>query len=680
MTRILIVDDKEDNLYYLRSLLGAHGYEIDSARHGAEALLKARTVQPDVVVSDLLMPIMDGFTLLRHWKTDPQLRAAPFVVYTATYTDADDEQLALDLGADAFILKPSEPDDFLSQIRTTLARTQTAEPAPAQRTPTRDDEVLLREYSTILIRKLEEKTLQLEASNRSLQQDIRAREHAEAARDEAQRQASERTALLDAVFASVPDAVVQLDLSGAVRLINRRSPLFDETAVPAFACGPPAQRAAMQQAFEQVTRTGAAISFEITVSGDRNDATYWLTLAPVVRAGAITGVVAVVRDVSERKLTEAQLIVADRMASVGTLAAGVAHEINNPLQCVTGNLALLELELGDPARAHSLSPGLLEALHDAREGAERVRLIVRDLRIFTRGEDVAYAPVHLAQVLDSTLRMAWNELRHRAHLIKRYGNVPAIESNEARLGQVFLNLIVNAVQAIPEGDYERNQVTVETSYDPATQRALVAISDTGSGIPPEIQKRLFTPFVTTKPAGVGTGLGLSICQRIVTSLGGSIEFESEVGRGTTFRVYLPATERAVSSVPPKLSGEVAPARSARILLIDDDEMVAHVVRRALVPEHSVLIVNSAEAALKLFRRGDRFDVVLCDLMMPQVTGMELFQNLQALDPHQAARVVFMSGGAFTPSARAFLDRVPNGRLEKPFDIAVLRQLVRRLIV
>jgi CheY-like chemotaxis protein/anti-sigma regulatory factor (Ser/Thr protein kinase) len=265
-------------------------------------------------------------------------------------------------------------------------------------------------------------------------------------------------------------------------------------------------------------------------------------------------------------------------------------------------------------------------------------------------------------------------------LIKRYGAVPTFDSNEARLGQVFLNLIVNAVQAIPEGNYERNQVSVETSFDPETKRVLVAISDTGSGIAPELQKRLFTPFVTTKPAGVGTGLGLSICHRIVTSLGGSIEFESEVGRGTTFRVYLPVTARAVSSVPPKLVANDVPARSAQILLIDDDEMVAHVVRRALMPEHSVLIVNSAEAALGLFRRGDRFDVVMCDLMMPQVTGMELFRALQVLDPHQAKRVVFMTGGAFTPSARAFLDSVPNGRLEKPFEIAALRRLVNQQLI
>ena len=674
MTRILIVDDNEDNLYYLRSLLGGHGYEIDTARHGAEALLKARAVQPDVVVSDLLMPVMDGYTLLRHWKTDQLLRDSPFVVYTATYTDAEDEKLALDLGADGFILKPSEPDVFLSRIGTALKHKATA--APAQRLPVREEEALLKEYSSILIRKLEEKTLQLEATNRSLQEDIRARERAEAARDEAQRQAAERAALLDAVFASVPDTVVQLDLAGAVRLINRSSPLFEETSTPAFACGPPAQRSAMQQAFERVLATGEATSFEIAV----NNATYWITLAPVTRARKITGAVAVVRDISERKYTEAQLIVSDRMASLGSLAAGVAHEINNPLLCVTGNLALLELELDNMAHAQPVANELHEALRDAREGAERVRLIVRDLRIFSRAEDVTRAPVNVEQVLDSTLRMAWNELRHRARLIKHYADVPAVDSNEARLGQVFLNLIVNAVQAIPEGNYEKNQVSVETRYDAQARRTVVIISDTGSGMTPEIKARVFTPFVTTKPAGVGTGLGLSICHRIVTSLGGSIEFDSELGKGTIFRVFLPVAERTSSPAAGKSLRAGPAVRSARMLLIDDDEMVSHVVRRALMPEHSVQIVNSAEAALKLFRRGDRFDVVLCDLMMPQITGMELFRMLQALDPNQAARVVFMTGGAFTPSARVFLDSVPNGRLEKPFEIAALRALVNQLLL
>ena len=177
MKRALVVDDKEENLYYLTALLGGHGYIVASARHGAEALVKARQAPPDVVVSDLLMPVMDGYTLLRHWKADARLKKIPFIVYTATYTEPADERLALSLGADAFILKPAEPEDFLSRLREVESAVAAALATPQ---PAGDDPTLLRKYSETLIRKLEEKTLQLEDSNRSLLRDIAAREEAEA--------------------------------------------------------------------------------------------------------------------------------------------------------------------------------------------------------------------------------------------------------------------------------------------------------------------------------------------------------------------------------------------------------------------------------------------------------------------------------------------------------------------
>jgi two-component system, cell cycle sensor histidine kinase and response regulator CckA len=174
MTRVLIVDDNEENLYYLRVLLSGHGFVVDSASHGAEALVKARQVPPDLVVSDLLMPEMDGFTLLRQWKIDSRLRTIPFVVYTATYSEAEDERLALNFGADAFILKPAEPEDFLRRIREVQASGARVPPAVPSK-PT-----LLKLYSEVLIRKLEEKTLRLEATNRELQRDITERRRAEA--------------------------------------------------------------------------------------------------------------------------------------------------------------------------------------------------------------------------------------------------------------------------------------------------------------------------------------------------------------------------------------------------------------------------------------------------------------------------------------------------------------------
>lgn len=213
MTRVLIVDDKEENLYYLQALLGASGYTVECAHHGAEALVKARLEAPDVVISDLLMPVMDGYTLLRHWKADTRLQTIPFVVYTATYTEAEDEQLALNLGADAFILKPAEPHDFIARLHEVEAG-GVATPG-IERHSFADDHSLLKNYSETLIRKLEEKTLQLEETNRALQRDVIAREASEAALHKSKGE-------LRALAESIPQLVWMADAEGEITYCNRR--------------------------------------------------------------------------------------------------------------------------------------------------------------------------------------------------------------------------------------------------------------------------------------------------------------------------------------------------------------------------------------------------------------------------------------------------------------------------
>jgi PAS domain S-box-containing protein len=549
--------------------------------------------------------------------------------------------------------------------------------------PMGDQEVLLQEYSQILIRKLEEKALQLEETNRSLQEDIAARERAEAARDKAEGEASERAAVLDALFESVPDAVTHIDLEGNVQLVNRSPiPADPEPQVGSswLLSGPVEQRETMKRAFDTVTKTGKPTSFEAVLTGTNGDEkVFWNTMAPVVRDGRITGAVVVARDITERKQTEAQLIVSDRMASVGSLAAGVAHEINNPLASVAANLALITLELEAMARLAPVPRDLLDEVRDARDSAERVRLIARDLKIFSRGDEAKRGPVDVELVLESTLRMASNELRHRARVTRDYGRVPPVQANASRLGQVFLNLIINAAQAIPEGDQARNEVRVATSVDAQGKRVVITVSDTGSGIPLAVQRRLFTPFVTTKPVGVGTGLGLSICHRIITALDGTIDFSSELGKGTTFQLSFPiaAVEAPVATPPPATAPSVW--RRGKILVVDDEVMIAQVIRRVLSRHHDVSVADSAQKAMALFTAGERFDVVLCDLMMPQITGMDLHGFLVDLDRKQADRVVFMTGGAFTPTARTFVDQIPNHIIEKPFEVQALLALVNRVV-
>ncbi|RKH42950.1 ATP-binding protein [Corallococcus sicarius] len=254
--------------------------------------------------------------------------------------------------------------------------------------------------------------------------------------------------------------------------------------------------------------------------------------------------VTVARDFTERKHMQAQLMLGDRLASMGMLAAGIAHELNNPLSYVLSNLEFLHRALGPLPRPLGADE-LLEyqqVLEDAREGSERMRQIVRQLKVFSRVDDAHDEPVDLHRVLDSVTQMAASEIRPRARLVKQYGDVPAVRGNEGKLFQVFLNLVINAAHAIPEGLTDTHEIRLISRVD-AEGRVVVDVRDTGRGIAPEHLRRIFDPFFTTKAPGQGTGLGLSICDTIVRALGGSISVESTPGHGATFHVALHAAGR-----------------------------------------------------------------------------------------------------------------------------------------
>jgi CheY-like chemotaxis protein/two-component sensor histidine kinase len=375
---------------------------------------------------------------------------------------------------------------------------------------------------------------------------------------------------------------------------------------------------------------------------------------------------------------QARLLIADRMASVGTLAAGVAHEINNPLTYVMANISyaieqLKGMQTGRQRTADTQVTELLQALRESLQGAHRVSHIVGDLKTFSRSDEDTVAPVELSAVVESSLNITHNEIRHRATLVKDFREAPRVLANESRLGQVFINLLVNAVHALPADDPAGNEVrvTIRTLND---GRAAVEIADTGCGMPPHTLKRLFDPFYTTKPVGKGTGLGLSICHSIVDGLGGDIVVESQVGKGSLFRVVLPSAAGVVSGATPQVEAEVAPRRG-RVLVIDDEPDVGAVVKRVLAAEHEVVISASGGEALEQIAAGPTFDVILCDLMMPEMSGMEFYRELKRTSPEHVDRVSFITGGAFTEAAADFVDALPNRVLEKPFAPEVIRQLV-----
>ncbi len=390
--------------------------------------------------------------------------------------------------------------------------------------------------------------------------------------------------------------------------------------------------------------------------------------------------VGIARDVTVRKELTARMMKMDRMITIGTLAAGVGHEINNPLTYVIENVKLA-IERLETMRDVEGVDEILESLEEARQGARRVGLVARDLKTFSRADEDVRETILLEDLVESATSLAWNEIRHRARLVKDLEPGLYVSANKARLGQVFLNLLLNAAHAIEEGRAERNSIRVRSF--PRDEHVLVEVEDTGMGIPPLVRERIFEPFYTTKPIGQGTGLGLSICREIVDAHGGELLLQSEVGRGSTFTIVLPLAEAAVEA-DPEPSRPVGPVDEAlgraRILVVDDEPMICSLVSRALGKEHEVIAETGARQALELFKNGDRFDIIFCDLMMPDMTGMDLHGEIDLISPAQADRIVFLTGGAFTPRAREFLDSVDNRRMDKPFDVRALKALVEAMIL
>jgi signal transduction histidine kinase/CheY-like chemotaxis protein len=376
--------------------------------------------------------------------------------------------------------------------------------------------------------------------------------------------------------------------------------------------------------------------------------------------------------------TRDNLARAERLAALGRLSASIGHEINNPLSYVIGNLNYICEELNDD-QSERQDALILSAVEDALGGAERIRRIVAELRAFgSSSERDARRAVDVNQLLEEALKVARGETRHRVRIERRYEPVPKVMADPTRLTQVCVNLIVNAAQAIPEerAGSDGAIVTLRTRTLP-NERLALEISDTGVGIREEARERLFEPFFTTKARAGGTGLGLFVSLGIVTSLGGTIEIDGRAGEGTTVRVILPAHQGAEPEQDEVARSSIRGLKNRRLLVVDDDVLVARTLARQLSGHH-VEVVSSGQAALERLSAGkSNFDLVLCDLMMPDMTGMEVYEAVEERCPALAERFVFISGGGVTERSRKFLEAHADRVLPKPIDNRQLCELLVR---
>ncbi|MCA9516749.1 MAG: response regulator, partial [Myxococcales bacterium] len=769
--RVLVVDDDQIQLRLGSLRLSALGYEVTTASDGRAALELARQSPPDAIVSDVLMPELDGFGLCVEVRRDPALADVPVVLVSSHYLDESDRALGLRAGANAYVARTPTLDAAVEALHEALTA-QAPRSAPAA-------EGIAEEHAGRVVRQLEKQValnsrlahraaLQatelalLGAMSTALTRDLDIREsldevlaacldaggisrgamllrepggelvvHAyggfapnggaaladffghpqllSEALDSGQllkipgpqlpsdvaREILARANALSLLIAPIVSADEPL---GALLFISSSRDLTqtDRCAFARTVAGQVGQAIALARAFGRVAaseerfRSLVAAMEEVVFEVDHDGVVVDVhgvrleregldpgqyrgrhllaALSPAARAahepalaralagetvvfdwstdrvksgllhfqtslsprrgpsGDVVSVVGVARDVTDLRRAQAAASASERMATLGMLAAGVAHELNNPLTSVISNVDYARRELARIRRATPpqepedlplflamLGTEVGEPLADAEAAAERVRTIVRDMRVFSRADEEATVPVDVRRAVESSLRLAWNEIRHRARLVKQYEAVPPVEATEGRLGQVILNILVNAAQALPEGHAEHNEISVRTRLL-GDDAVAIDVIDTGPGIPPATLERIFDPFFTTKPSGVGTGLGLVICQRIVTTFGGRILVDSEVGRGTTFTIVLPIAEEERAAPAAAASKAPAPApapRRGRILCIDDEPTISMTLKRLLQGEHDVTTCSGGEEALALIAAGERYDVVLC---------------------------------------------------------------------
>jgi PAS domain S-box-containing protein len=636
---ILIVEDEPIVAKDLQQTLREMNYDAFAIAPSADEAIKRATERcPDLVLMDIrIKGARDGIETARIFREEFGVS----VIYLTAHADEATIKRAAETAPYGYLLKPIKPGELRSAIEVAVFRQQV------------------------------------------------------------EKSAHDRERAYHVALNSVSDAVVTVDLAGKVTYLNPAA----ESLIGASADSAIGRSAdQLLHLTDQSSSAGDATPLDAALrlkkptdvspanlrnvaTGDQHSINESAT--PIVDSGHLSGAVMVFRDVGEKKRMQQQLELADRLSSLGTMAAGTAHELNNPLTVVVTNTGILGEELAQLQAALRSSSvremtnknfaSMFAALGDIQAAASRMGRIVGDLRGFARPMESESQSIDLRRAIDWAVRATAHELQHRAQLRTKLQAAPDVRGDSARLEQVLVNLLVNAAHAIAPGRADFNEIFIALHADDRG-RAVIEVSDTGEGIRPDVLNRIFEPFYTTKKAGTGTGLGLAICHGIVKSLGGDIGAVSEPGKGTTFTILLPPAPQKPLAIPAPVPATPSAALRGRILVIDDEKSLLRAMQRILEDEeHLVTATESAIDALAMIERGDRFDLIISDLMMPTMTGVDFYEALLGRNSALANSVIFVTGGAVTAKVDAFLNSIPNLKMQKPFKAAQLRDIVQQAL-
>lgn len=675
--KILVADDNAQNRYMLEHLLRASGHECVSAANGREALDRLRAGSFDVVVSDILMPVMDGFQFCREAKADQATAAIPFVFYTATYTEPGDVEFGLQLGAAHYLIKPSEPDVILAALGN-LRRG----PAPAAAAPQQDE--YLAQYNARLVQKLESKMLDLERANTDLLRTNLALSDEIGRRRAAEQGASASLVLQQATLESTADGILAVSDRGRILAWNRsflelwglpvgEAPSGTIDQLIARICGTGAESAACTEQWRQAT--GGTATSGATVMHLAGGRIVERLTRPMPVVDGRGGRVWTFRDVTERHRAEesrramqTQLFEQQKMEALGLLAGGVAHDFNNILTAILGRttLAATMIDSAHPAQ---------QSLADVVRAGQRAADLVRQILTFARHQEPIRQVMRLEPVVNDAMKLAGSTLPASVKLVVELGaDVPTARIDPTQLHQVLLNLITNANHAMK--GHGRVQVTLGALTAPGEgpielrpgRYAVITVTDSGPGIDGSLRQKIFEPFFTTKPAGQGTGLGLAVVHGIITGFGGHVDVVNAPGAGAQFRIFLPAAtgEARVGTAPP--AGAIHRGKGELILVAEDDAVVRDFVCATLesIGYRCNAAASAEEAMEKFLAQPAAHAALLTDLSMPGMNGFELSRTITKIRP--GLPVVIMTG--YLSAQNVDLDQI--GRdfdlLRKPCSI------------